>query len=819
MSGKDKVLFELAKANNRKNKKSSTIVIVTIAFAILGISGIFSLTVGKITMDRLEIVRENGTLASGVLMNGTEEQVLKLQELSYINQVGVVKEIGIWQEENLQIAQIVVSDKITFQNFFEPTYIDIIGKYPEQADEIMISQTTLEKIGIDNPQIGMKIPFFLLWNDWALNQKGASLYSVRLSGVFVAHTNMVDEELPVYLSNAFLDKGKKLKHPVNIQFTTVSSMYDRNDIEARIYHDIEIKEGQKIIGINSPTYESWERMIGGYSVAIVSVFVFLVSIFLLVYNIMTISMSSHMFRIGIMRTLGMTRAQLTRMLWVQNIEIIGVGCVIGMLISLPFVYMAAFSWHIYIGVGIFVFIVSVFVVYRTNKSLSAQKRLKKKTTRRKELKIKGKERFYLFHLAWHNVIRIKKRFFLVIISITLGCIMVLCSVVISRGVDIQNQLGQNPDFSVGVSALGMREYSWGEPNMNAFYLIKNQMIKDIEKITKNSKDSIRCVKGGLGYFMEPYGALQLLINTSNKNLKTNTAAVIQGVDDETLKVLEEYARNYDKKIDCQSLISGDGILVLHNHMLSLREEMDAIEQIGKNVYMFDAMSEQEYGLVCSGYLDVTDKHFPQIDMAWNEEYINYFMVSEETFRRMGFEEVAFKISFDVEKGLEIKEELLKYVQEKNNDLSQAFIELVANSDVIEEYVGYLTISRVIMALISITLLLIAFVNYINTLVSGMLAREREFLLMRDIGMERKQIWKVLSYEGLCYSFISIIGILIGGNIIMLLLSNAISWHVSYFTFYYPLKELGGIIVILIVLCVLFPIGMFIKRDKKRSKLS
>ena len=39
-----------------------------------------------------------------------------------------------------------------------PTITNRNGSYPEKENEIMVSEWTLKKLGIDSPQIGMRIP-------------------------------------------------------------------------------------------------------------------------------------------------------------------------------------------------------------------------------------------------------------------------------------------------------------------------------------------------------------------------------------------------------------------------------------------------------------------------------------------------------------------------------------------------------------------------------------------------------------------------------------------------------------------------------------
>ena len=55
------------------------------------------------------------------------------------------------------IISMTAYDKTEWENFIKPTVSDITGNYPRQESEVMLSRWTLEKLGVDDPQIGMTI--------------------------------------------------------------------------------------------------------------------------------------------------------------------------------------------------------------------------------------------------------------------------------------------------------------------------------------------------------------------------------------------------------------------------------------------------------------------------------------------------------------------------------------------------------------------------------------------------------------------------------------------------------------------------------------
>ena len=137
---------------------------------------------------------------------------------------------------------------------------------------------------------------------------------------------------------------------------------------------------------------------------------------------------------------------------------------------------------------------------------------------------------------------------------------------------------------------------------------------------------------------------------------------------------------------------------------------------------------------------------------------------------------------------------------------------------IEEQKEYLIVGKTIAALVISLLFMIAIMNYINTIASNMLVRRREFSLMKSIGMTKRQIWKMLIYEGMCYSLSSIFILLSLGNIFIFLLVKILSKKIAYFRLFYPIKEIGVIVLLLIAICVVLPIIIFRKMIKQKNNI-
>ena len=116
--------------------------------------------------------------------------------------------------------------------------------------------------------------------------------------------------------------------------------------------------------------------------------------------------------------------------------------------------------------------------------------------------------------------------------------------------------------------------------------------------------------------------------------------------------------------------------------------------------------------------------------------------------------------------------------------------------------------------ISLILILIGVLNFINVMITGINTRLKELAILESIGMTKKQINKVLTYEGLYYATITSIFILtIGLGVIygVSILSKSIA---DYATFVFPVIPLVVLIIFIYLVCSITPSIVFKVSSKK-----
>ena len=106
--------------------------------------------------------------------------------------------------------------------------------------------------------------------------------------------------------------------------------------------------------------------------------------------------------------------------------------------------------------------------------------------------------------------------------------------------------------------------------------------------------------------------------------------------------------------------------------------------------------------------------------------------------------------------------------------------------------------------ISIVLILIGILNFINVMLTGVFVRRGELAVMESVGMTKKQIKAMLNYEGFYYGLITIVLLLTAGNGIVYLIANLAQQIADYAVFHYPVAVLLLLSVIIMFICMFVP---------------
>ncbi len=712
------VIRELAQANDRKNKGRNRVLTLAAALAVFMVFGAFSIARGKMDADYLLYARNGGSVASLSLENGSEKQYEKIKTLDYVKNTGVENDFAVWQKEGVPVMGCTVLDNTAFEKLQKPAYTDITGHYPREKNEVMLPLRGLEQLGIEKPAVGMTLDAELLQN----GSRESMEDSFVLSGYYKDYVNPLLNAPIAYFSEVYLESLGIPKFPASyILMEQDGILADGEFMEEKLYEDVQTESvAQQFIGMNSLAFTVVEDFAGSYLVAFLCSVMILGGAFLLIYNVLSITLGNDIRQYGLLKTIGTTNSQIRKIVFRQTGKVILAGCLIGAAVGslvMKFVLPGTLGELYLHGMGsargmtgfypgflavsvVFVSMTTLLaagiavrkvmrlspiesVRYEETASVAAShtgSRLRrilhtKDSTRQGRGGRRCGDGASVAEMAWRNVIRSRRRFAVTLLSLSVGCISALGAVVISRGTDITNSIEERPDFDIStfvniVRDAGSSAYDWDD---------------DTPVITEEIRDKILAVDGisaeNTSYTKGCFAMLDMPSDTNGTEdsgdeallprlksvygtMDVNFFTTVQIVDDAFVKELREYVDAYGIKADVDSLENGTGAMLLHTHELSKELQEDADKTIGKPLHfyslsLFEEMVDDKYlkgELTCAGYLDISKKHFPKLRMTSHGSGINYFIMTEKAFKSLEFKEKIFGIQIDVDRQ---KEPLIK----------------------------------------------------------------------------------------------------------------------------------------------------------------
>ena len=929
------VIRLLSEAIRKCNKGRNRILMGAVVLCILTLTFVFGTAYGKINAEYTKNIRMDGTTASTYIEEGTKQQYEKVRSLGYVKETGRRMKMGEAAESGKKesICSIQVLDQTAWEKMIKPAYTGIHGTYPEKQQEIMLPVKILKKLGINNPKRGMKIAL-----DVSISFFQTEKEEFELSGWYSAYTEGNGSSKAIgYVSEKKLKEwGYDIKDGSDILICPSNDM-EWKDTEEKLYEDVPMKDNsQQIIATDTAKNRAVKEMTGSYGMAAVEAVVILCGMFLLVYNVMQISMAGDIRQMALFHTIGTTKKQIRKIYIRQIMRTIVPGGIAGTGLSVLLLRylipellgrqylngyggaeeLQIFRVEILLLAVVFTLLVilgaSEQVIWQTvNRTCIEGMHYTEQKGRKKQQhgkaghadkgavlnKKKRSETQELCFMAWKNVTRYRQRFVITVISLFLGIEMFLIVMVITDGSDYANIINQRADFLIAgaFSEYAQKEgsgleYQTQTPDKDPlesqgdnFELLYDNDYDEFSPISEKVRKrlwNLDGVKKKESYITEGAYMLSTISRDGIRPLEKDTylgknieyaeeistdyesgAKMIEGLDADTvqivseneLKALKTYVEKNRLKVDMDSLENGTGVMIIHDHKLSQKQEKQAEKAVGETVCLsplknkeacirWNSMTDKERDkederikaetpstkYTLSGYLDNQADGFPEIHQTWHgAEGDIYYLVSEKGFNRLSTKRKTFCMELNVEKKKEkqVMHEIQKILSEENqrrksntqtspDGEGEAGIFYIARSDLMQKNADYIRGNRIMFGSISVILLCVGLVNYFNIVFTGIVNRKKELEIMRKIGMTYRQERKLFLLES-SYYVLFIAGLVMSvGSIVLKGIEVYMRKQLSYFTFHYPAGWIIGSIIILEILCFVICNLLVLKKDKK-----
>ena len=482
------IVKKLARRSFQHERQRNLFAIVALALTSFMITATFSIGFSYFETYQMQQTRLMGTTADVGITNVTEDQLVEIAKSSLVLDVGIQQRLGSVDTEQLQSARLgmVWIDDTEWETHRLPTISGVVGNYPSSKNEVMLPTWVLGQMGISDPQIGMEI---------ALSYQIGNSYdyitdTFSLSGYYTDYiSTRTNNRGYVYVSAAFKDS---LNVSLDNSVTALLRFQGNDDVDKnceRLQRKITFTEKQtfEIVPLGQAN--------GGSIVLAVIVLAVFISFsgYLLIYNILYISVAKDVQFYGRLKTIGTTKKQIKKIIYKQATKISCIGIPIGLLLGavvsfgvvpyfLNMMYSTnsdvgtkvSFSPLIFIGAAIFTFITAMIASMKPAKIAGGVSPIAalRYTAASTKTSIKNCGKMKLSRMAWNNVFRNVKSTTLVFVSLFFGLSLFLVVTGLLHGLSPENYVSQ-----WGVSDFAIT-YSIHEKED----LISSEMISEISQL-------------------------------------------------------------------------------------------------------------------------------------------------------------------------------------------------------------------------------------------------------------------------------------------------------------------------------------------------
>lgn len=267
------------------------------------------------------------------------------------------------------------------------------------------------------------------------------------------------------------------------------------------------------------------------------------------------------------------------------------------------------------------------------------------------------------------------------------------------------------------------------------------------------------------------------------------------------RMIEKYNERAEKKVDIARFEEGE-VCVLD----SLLEKGEVQKAAGKMITMTDVSSKKELTIEVAACAALEENGVFNIGYYWNTEGApECILISKKAMDRFCKETHINNVIVDCEPESE------GYVTKKMKEdvmVNPCVRTLEVKSETIEGFYSSMKAMNIVGGGISFVLILIGMANFVNVMLTGVYIRRNELAVMESVGMTKKQVKKMLVFEGSYYGILTLALILTVGNVMIKLITDMSRQIADYAVAYYPAALLAVTAVVIMAACIIVPVILY-----------
>lgn len=799
------------------SRKRNLIAIIAIALTTLLFTSLFTIIMSINSSYQTYQFRQLGGYNHGTFKSVNEEQLAAISAHPNVKEAGVRTLIGVLAADAFAKtpAEISYMDANTTKWCYAmPT----VGHMPEKDNEIAMDTEALKLFGI-TPELGAEIQLSYTLMD--KEQTGPEMTDTFILSGYWEY----DDLMPVHyinISGSYLNEIKAaaiaagmapLRTDLNVMMKSainIEGQMEQVDTDLGYTWDSFVDENSVRIGVNwGYTSSQLDNTLDPETVLAIMAFIILVVFtgYLIIYNIFQISVTGDIRFYGLLKTIGVTPAQLRRIIRQQALLLCLAGIPIGLLLGYitgavltPAVIRnttfgetsstVSISPLIFVGSTLFSLLTVLLSCKKPGQiaakvsPIEATKYTENIQTKKKQRHTRGAK---VSHMAFANLGRSRSKTILVFVSLALSVILLNILYTFVGGFDMELYLSNRTCADFIVSSTDYFNY-----NPSPEFITEDA----IEQIKTDTEQSL----AGCGYVLsdnksplcwvseETYRALyashvteeemEQLLSLSlevNDDNKVSTGVQLLGLDPalfDKVTVLEG---------DLDSLFSGNSHAIalpvstddygniMHREMYPEIGDTLRLTYVSEGCYIDSRTGEyctentpeeyMEYHINKSIDIDYTVCALVRVPYSMQHRYrtigsLGAILPVETITRDSGMSVVPLYYLFDTPS--EAAEQSAEAYLSKltADDLPELMYDSkeTLRADFKQFQNLFILLGGLLCAIIGI----VGILNFFNAIMTGILSRRREFAVLQAVGMTNSQLKSMLIYEGLLYSLGSIL---------------------------------------------------------------
>lgn len=822
------------------SRRRNTIAIAAIILTTLLFTSLFTIAMSINASYEMYTFREIGGYCHGTFKEVTEQQIQAIAAHKKVKAVG--KRINVGTMERGSFAKVPAEISFMDENCAKWSFAATsTGHMPRNGNEITMDTAALELLGIE-PKLGSEISLtytvgaytgleyektdtFILAGWWEYD----AISPVHYINISEEYANEIEAEATAVGQEPFRrDLNVMMSSELNIR-----KQMEQVDSDLGYSWD-ETGDGPLVrIGVNwGYTSSQLGNKVDFSTMAAIITFLVLVIFtgYLIIYNIFQISVTEDIRYYGLLKTIGVTPRQLRRIIGQQALFLCMIGIPIGLLsgygagaILTPVVMaqttygtagmtLSASPW-IFLFSAVFALVTVMLSCARPGKlaakvsPVEAAKYTQTGQYRKKQRRAYGAK---VYQMAFVNLGREKSKTVLVVISLALSVVLFQLLITFTSGFDTEKYLNNKSCADFIVSSTDYFRSAFHAES----YLSKS----DIGKLEENTSQSL----AGCGYtinsttvpiswiseedwkkeaerYYSPEMMDEALSMQKRREDKVSSQVLIEGLDDtlfEKLTVVDG---------DMTSMLQGEtnGIaLVVDTDDYGNIVRSDQNPAIGstitityiEDIYLIDTRTgERASDNTPEEYVDsyIAKSH----DMEYTVcAYVAMPHAMSYRYGILGYDLIlpVEKLKADSGKTVIPLFYLFDTPDIAAQEAAESFLEAMTSqgdsglmyeskATLRKEFESFrkmfLLMGGVLCAIIGI----VGILNFVNAIMTGILSRQREFAVLKAVGMTNKQLKSMLVYEGLFYVLSSVLGALLLSTLLNPLLGTVLEKMFWFFS--------------------------------------